>query len=313
MPVISIPIERIKADPEQPRKVFNRERIKNLSRSIAEVGLLQPILVRPAGDGENYYLVAGERRLQGSINAGEENIMATVLEDSDVSIRQLQLVENLQREDLNPLEKARSISEYMEEEGLNKSKVSLKLGIARTTVTEWLNILDVSPRYQEEVVKNFEDNSSPLTLSHISLAKALDQKTGDPTKKEEFLDAVLAHELSREEARRVVHLFDTYYNITVDEAVAAVRLYSSSDLLKKRKDRLGRDREKESLSPEMEEFLDVLEILIKKVDKLLGSQKERDALLSTPLLERLLILHCLVERFMKGSMGIPLEREDDSR
>lgn len=154
MPVISIPVENIKPDPEQPRKVFHEEGIKNLSNSISEVGLLQPIIVRPVGEGEEgYYLVAGERRWRGAQKAGEESIMATVLEDKDINIRQIQLVENLQREDLNPLEKARSINYFMEEAKLNKSKASKKLGIPRTTITEWLNILEVSVFYQEEVVK----------------------------------------------------------------------------------------------------------------------------------------------------------------
>lgn len=312
MAVLSIPVESIKPDPSQPRKKFNQEKIKHLSRSITEVGLLQPIIVRPAKEEEDvFYLVAGERRLQGAKQAGEETIMASILEDSEVSIRQMQLVENLQREDLNPLEKARSVKDYMEEESFNKSKVSAKLGIPRTTVTEWLNILEVSTFYQDEVVKNFEDNSSPLTLSHISLAKALDQKTGDISKKEEFLDAVLAHELSREEARRVVHLFDRYYNITVEEAVAAIRLYSSSDLLKRKANQIGKEKGKMELPEDLKEMLALVEDLIERVDRLLGEGGDYEEV-SSSFVERLVLLHCFIDRFLRDSMKVntPKKREE---
>ena len=306
MQVKSIPIDQINPDPEQPRQEFSPEGIKNLTKSIAEVGLLQPIIVRPDDKGEGYCLVAGERRWRAAKKAGEEMIMATLLSGKDFNLRQLQLVENLQREDLNPLEKARSIDKYMSEEGLNKTRVSDRLGIPRTTITEWLNILEVEEKYQREVVDNFNTGSSPLTISHVSLARALVQKTNDPTKKKELLDSVLDHDLSREETRKVVQLFDKYFNITVEEAVGAVRLYSSSELLKKQKHSSG-EKSRKKLPKELKELEGELEELINNLETILENTYDYTDLDASGLTEKVLVAHQLLERMMMEVLDVSLD------
>ncbi|ADQ15442.1 ParB/RepB/Spo0J family partition protein [Halanaerobium hydrogeniformans] len=215
-----ISIRNIESRPEQIRQEFAEEKIESLARSIAEVGQLQPVVVQKKNS--HYLLIAGERRLRAIKKDGKEKIAAVILE-GDISpekFRQIQLIENLQRQDLNPLERAISINKFMEDNNLTKKDAAERLGIARTTLTLWLNILEFKKKYQKEVLK--ED--SAITLSHLSLAHALSSKTGDPNKINELLDAVIKHNLSRKETQAVLDIFYKYLHIPMDEAVAAVLL-----------------------------------------------------------------------------------------
>ena len=215
-----ISLREIESRPDQVRQNFSEARIDSLAKSIAEVGQLQPIVVQKK---DNYYLlIAGERRLRAVKKEEREKIAAVILEAevSPEKFRQIQLIENLQRQDLNPLERATSINKFMEANNLSKKDAAEKLGVARTTLTLWLNILEMKEKYQKEVLK--ED--SPITLSHLSLAHALSSKTGDPNKANQLLDAVIKHNLSRKETQEVLDLFYKYLHIPMEEAVAAVLL-----------------------------------------------------------------------------------------
>lgn len=215
-----ISLENIKSRPEQVRQDFSEERIDSLAKSIAEVGQLQPIVVQKKD--AHYLLIAGERRLRAVKKDSKDKIAAVILEDeiSPEKFRQIQLIENLQRQDLNPLERAISINKFIEANNLSKKDAAEKLGVARTTLTLWLNILEMKEKYQKEVLK--ED--SPITLSHLSLAHALSSKTGDPNKANQILDAVIKHNLSRKECQAVIDLFYKYLHIPMEEAVSAVLL-----------------------------------------------------------------------------------------
>ena len=215
-----IPVRDIESRPEQVRQDFSEERIDSLAKSIAEVGQLQPIVVQKKDN--HYLLIAGERRLR-AVRKDEKNKIAAVILEEEVSpekFRQIQLIENLQRQDLNPLERAISINRFMEDNNLSKKDTAQKLGVPRTTLTLWLNILEMKEKYQQEVLK--ED--SPITLSHLSLAHALSSKTGDPNKSNQLLDAVIKHNLSRKETQAVIDIFYKYLHIPMEEAVAAVLL-----------------------------------------------------------------------------------------
>ncbi|MFW5686848.1 MAG: ParB/RepB/Spo0J family partition protein [Halanaerobium sp.] len=213
-------LRNIESRPEQVRQDFSEERIDSLAKSIAEVGQLQPIVVQKKDN--HYLLIAGERRLRAVKKDGKEKIAAVIFEEevSPEKFRQIQLIENLQRQDLNPLERAISINKFMEANNLSKKEAAKKLGVARTTLTLWLNILEMKEKYQKEVLK--ED--SPITLSHLSLAHALSSKTGDPSKANQLLDAVIKHNLSRKETQAVIDLFYKYLHLPVEEAVSAVLL-----------------------------------------------------------------------------------------
>ena len=160
--VKSIPVERIRVKREQVRESFDEDRLNMLAESIAQFGQLQPVIVQK--DGQDYLLIAGERRLRAVMQNQEEEIAAVVLsgELSEDKLYQIQLVENIQREDLNALERARAIKKLMDLTGLNKKEISKRLGVPRTTLTDWFNILEVSEKYQQEVLK--EDSPRPCPM-----------------------------------------------------------------------------------------------------------------------------------------------------
>ncbi len=214
-----IPVAEIKVNKGQPRKNFDRERLKQLADSIKEVGQLQPVIVQKTEEG--YHLIVGERRLRAMREENDaEKIAAIIIEGQldDYQIDQIQLIENLQRQDLNPLERAKFIDHFIEENQLTKKEASQKLGIPRTTLTEWLNILEVKPLYREAVL----NEDSTMSLSHITLARGLTARTGDPTKLDRLLAGVMKYNLSRDETRYVVELFNKHLHIDMEEAFKAV-------------------------------------------------------------------------------------------
>jgi ParB family chromosome partitioning protein len=215
-----IKIRNIESRADQVRHDFSEERIDSLAKSIAEVGQLQPIVVQKKNN--HYILIAGERRMRAVKKDGRDKIAAVIFEEeiTPKRFRQIQLIENLQRQDLNPLERAISINKFIEDNDLSKKEAAEKLGVPRTTLTLWLNILEFKEKYQKEVLK--ED--SPITLSHLSLAHALSSRTGDPNKINELLDAVIKHNLSRKETQAVIDIIYKYLHIPMDEAVSAVLL-----------------------------------------------------------------------------------------
>ena len=215
-----ISLQNIESRPDQVRQDFSEARIDSLAKSIAEVGQLQPVVVQKKND--HYLLIAGERRLRAVKQDKKETIAAVIFEEeiSPEKFRQIQLIENLQRQDLNPLERAISINKFIETNDLSKKDAAEKLGVARTTLTLWLNILEMKEKYQQEVLK--ED--SPITLSHLSLAHAVSSKTGDPSKANDLLDAVIKHNLNRKETQAVIDLFYKYLHLPMEEAVSAVLL-----------------------------------------------------------------------------------------
>ncbi|MFP4015528.1 MAG: ParB/RepB/Spo0J family partition protein [Halanaerobiales bacterium] len=219
MEVRVIPVKKIKVKRDQARKSFDSEKLDNLAESIQEVGQLQPVIVKE--EGPDYLLIAGERRLRAIKRNNQQEISAVIMSDIDkASLKQIQLIENIQRQNLNPLEKATAIQRLIDENGYTKKEASKKLGVPRTTLTEWLNILDVKEKYRKEVV----DDDSPLSLSHISLAKALSSRTGDPTRQDKLLDGVIKHHFSRDETKQVVDIIYKYLHISMEEAFNAVLL-----------------------------------------------------------------------------------------
>ncbi|HEY8498003.1 MAG TPA: ParB/RepB/Spo0J family partition protein [Limnochordales bacterium] len=219
---LHIPVDRIRCD-QQVRRTFNEESIGGLAQSLKEVGMLHPVLVMADGDGY-YRLVSGERRLRAAVKAGERVVPALVVRQPRGSITQIQLIENLQREDLNPVERALAIRSFMEQEGLSKAAAAARLGVPRTTLTDWLDVLELDPRYQAALVDNFSGGDSPLTLSHVSEARALAARLGSPAIANLLLDAVLEHRLSKAETRQVAQLVREHANLSIQQAVRMVRM-----------------------------------------------------------------------------------------
>ena len=127
---------------DQPRKYFDKEALEQLADSIVENGLLQPILVREYGDGR-YQIIAGERRFRASKIAGLTEIPAIVLDRDDRKTAQIALIENLQREDLNPLEEAMAYKSLAEEFDMTQEELSVKVGKSRSAIANTLRLLDL--------------------------------------------------------------------------------------------------------------------------------------------------------------------------
>lgn len=140
--ILKLKISLIDPKRDQPRKYFDKEALEELSASIAENGLLQPILVREYGEGR-YQIIAGERRFRASKLAGLTEIPAIVLEKDDRKAAQIALIENIQREDLNPLEEALAYKSLAEEYDMTQEELSLKVGKSRSAIANMLRILDL--------------------------------------------------------------------------------------------------------------------------------------------------------------------------
>jgi ParB family chromosome partitioning protein len=137
-----IAVELVSPNPRQPRKAFDQEALQALADSLAEQGVVQPVIVRPVAGG-TYELVAGERRWRAAQLAGLERIPALVRERDDAQSLEVALVENMAREDLNPVEEARAVAALVEELELTREQVGRRVGRSRVAVSNLLRILDL--------------------------------------------------------------------------------------------------------------------------------------------------------------------------
>jgi ParB family chromosome partitioning protein len=135
-----LPLQRIEPRPEQPRSVFEQEKIDELAASIREHGVLQPLSVRSAGDGY-YQIIAGERRWRAARAAGLAEVPVRIITADDRKATELALVENLQREDLSPVEEARGYKTLMDESGMTQEEVAQRLGKSRPAIANALRLL----------------------------------------------------------------------------------------------------------------------------------------------------------------------------
>jgi ParB family transcriptional regulator, chromosome partitioning protein len=144
-----VPVAAIRPNPYQPRAAFDEETIGSLADSIREVGLLQPVLVRPAGDG--FELIAGERRWRAARRVGLQVIPALVRETDDNTALEQALVENLQRSELNPLEEAGAYQQLIEDFHLTHEQVAARVGRSRAAISNTLRLLQLPPSIQRAV------------------------------------------------------------------------------------------------------------------------------------------------------------------
>lgn len=140
----NLKISEVEPNKDQPRRVFEQESLKELSESIKKYGVIQPIIVSKKDD--IYQIVAGERRWRASKIAGLTEIPAIVRDNNEQKNREIALIENIQREDLNPIEKARGIKQLMEQYNMTQAQVAEVIGKGRSTVTNTLRILNLDPR-----------------------------------------------------------------------------------------------------------------------------------------------------------------------
>lgn len=193
---IRLNVYDIEENPFQPRREFSESEIASLAESLKDHDILQPILVRVVGG--RYQLISGERRLRAAIKAGWTTIPARVREADDRLVAELAIVENLQRKDLNPIEKGLSFRRYLDEHGCTQEDLAQRLKIDRSTIANLMRLLDL-PRRVQEMVQKGEVSAGharallPLGDEHLQLEFAERIKR----------DGVSVRETEREVAERI--------------------------------------------------------------------------------------------------------------
>lgn len=182
----------IEPNREQPRKQFDEEALTELSDSIAQHGVLQPLLVRPMPDG-GYQLVAGERRWRASRMAGLTEVPVVIRDLTDSQVAELALVENLQRENLNPLEEANGYKELSDKFDYTQEKISEIVGKSRPSIANALRLLNLPEDVQEMVSKG------SLSMGHARAILSL----SDDKMKTDLAKLVIANDLSVRETERI--------------------------------------------------------------------------------------------------------------
>ena len=186
------PIEELKPHSQQPRKTFNDNKMAELVASIKEKGVIQPLVVRR--QGENYQIIAGERRWRAAQKAGLDRVPVVIQDVSEDWALEIALIENIQREDLNPLEEAEAYRYLMESFDLLQEEVAKRVGKDRSTVTNALRLL----RLPEEVKNDVAE--SRLTMGHARALLSLDQE-------EDILEAsqeIIRKKLSVRETEKLI-------------------------------------------------------------------------------------------------------------
>lgn len=161
----NLKITEVEPNKEQARKKFNQEALEELAQSIKEYGIIQPIVVTQK-DGY-YSIIAGERRWRASKIAGLKEIPAIIREDNEKINSEISLIENMQREDLNPVEKAAGIKTLINAYGMSQEEVAKKLGKSRSTIANWVRVLNLEPR----VLKMAEEGK--ITEGHCKALLAI--------------------------------------------------------------------------------------------------------------------------------------------
>lgn len=168
--VTELSIDRISPNPDQPRTDIDEEGIAELADSIRKVGLIQPIVVRPLGEG--YQIIAGERRWRACREAGLERVPVRVRASSEAESLELALIENLQREDLNPIEEARGYRKLLSNHQMTQAELADKVSKSRSTITNALRLLDLPEEVQELVYVG------KLSAGHARAILAVPEESG---------------------------------------------------------------------------------------------------------------------------------------
>ncbi|AXH12950.1 ParB/RepB/Spo0J family partition protein [Halarcobacter bivalviorum] len=189
--IIEIDVEKVKPNPNQPRKIFDQDKLKELADSIVEHGLLQPVTV--IEDENGYILVAGERRLRAHKLAKLETIKATIVNIEDFKLRELALIENIQRDDLNIIELAFSYAQLINEHNITHDELSKKVFKSRTLITNTLRLLQLCS-YVQQLLAN-----DKISAGHGKIMLGLDEDT-----QKKVADSIIGQKLSVRETEDLV-------------------------------------------------------------------------------------------------------------
>lgn len=185
-----IPVDRISANPYQPRKIFNERSIEELARSVREHGIVQPIVVTRTSDNR-YRLIAGERRFRAAQKAGLQSVPAVIKDlQHEGDALQLALIENIQREDLNPMEEANAYHQLHDEFGLTQEEISKRVGKERSTVANFLRLIKLPDSVKQRLA------SGQLSMGHARALLSLDSAK----KQEQLADRIVKNSLNVRQA-----------------------------------------------------------------------------------------------------------------
>jgi ParB family chromosome partitioning protein len=194
-----VPVALIRPNPDQPRRRLDPESIAALAESISEAGLIQPVVVRPLADGR-YELIAGERRWRAAREAGLASIPALLRDDDDATRLQTALIENVAREDLNPVDEARACAALVDDLGLSKEELARRLGRTRPAISNLIRLLDLP----EDVLALLSE--AELSEGH---GRALLRARGNEARRRLARNAVAAGWSVRETERRAARAGST--------------------------------------------------------------------------------------------------------
>ena len=245
--VIDINMSLIDNNPAQPRKNFDPTALKELATSIKNYGVIQPIVVKKKGD--RYLIIAGERRFRACKLAGVKTIPAVVRDYTDSQIKEIALLENIQREDLNPMETATCMQELLKDYGWTQEELSEKLGKSRPAVTNTLRLLSLCPEVQDMIRSGklsagharclvvVQDKDVQIRLANMAITKRITVRDMEKAIKELSNPQVkrevkpLSVEL-KDFVNSMQHTFSTKVNIKGDEKKGkiVINYYSSEDL-----------------------------------------------------------------------------------
>ncbi len=190
--VIMVPLEKIEANPQQPRKIFKDEGMEELTGSIKEYGVLQPIILKD--EKERYTIIAGERRYRAAQLAGLEKIPAIIKTMETKEAALIALVENVQREDLNFLEEARAYKKLMDDFNLTQGEIAEKVNKRQSTISNKIRVLSLPEDIQEQLVDN------RLTERH---ARAL-LKLKDDEDRKQVMERIVANGLNVKQTEKLI-------------------------------------------------------------------------------------------------------------
>jgi ParB family chromosome partitioning protein len=222
---VMLSTEALRTNPFQPRNVITTDDVVSIAASIRQHGLLQPITARVL-DGQ-YQIIAGERRWRAAKSIGMTTVPVIIREATDEQMLELALIENLQREDLNPIDRARAYRQFCTQFGLKQEEVADRLGEARTTVTNYLRLLELADPIRAMVA------AGTLTMGHARCLLGVDNETH----RLRLAEAIVANELSVRAAEEVVRRGKAFQAGATD-----VALDGGGALLKSRGTRGGRLR-----------------------------------------------------------------------
>ena len=183
--VVTLKIVDVEPNREQPRKDFDDEKLEELASSIKEHGVIQPILVSHSENGF-YSIIAGERRWRAAKKAGIKTIPAIIKDFDNLKIQEVALIENLQRENLNPVEEALGYKKLMEDFSLTQEQISFKMGKSRSSVANSLRLLNLAP----DVLDALKNNK--ISFGHAKVILSLDDKTKQSELAKKIIDGDLS-------------------------------------------------------------------------------------------------------------------------